>query len=365
VQKIGGLILLDKINQVRRLFEKFGIDGLLVTNELNRRYLTEFTGSAGVVLITQQEALFLTDFRYDKQAREQIKGYEINIHQSSRFLMDNIIQNVNKLGIKKLGFEAGDMTFNFYSELKNAIGVNLVPTTKVVEKLRLVKTESEVEKIRKAAKIGDAAFNHIQSIIRPGVTELDVAIELEHFMKKQGASGNSSHSLIVDSGNRGALPHGVASDKVIESGDMVTLDYGALYEGYRSDMTRTLAVGTPDTKLAEIYTIVYDALQLTLETIKAGMSANEIDAIARDYIAGKGYGQYFGHGLGHGIGLDIHEDPFFSNNSTEELHPGMIVTIEPGIYIPELGGVRIEDDILVKENEIEILTLSPKQLIRL
>ena len=357
--------MLDKINQVRSLFDEFGIDGLLVTNELNRRYLTEFTGSAGVVLITQKEALFLTDFRYDKQAREQIEGYEINIYQSSRLLMENVIQNVNKLGIKKLGFEAGDVTFNFYTELQNTFNENLIPTTKVVERLRLVKNESEVEKIRKAAKIGDAAFDYIQSIIRPGVTELDVAIELEYFMKKQGASGNSSHSLIVASGHRGALPHGVASDKVIETGDMVTLDYGALYEGYKSDMTRTVAVGTPNAKLAAIYAIVNDALQLTLDTIKAGMSANEIDAIARDYIDGKGYGQYFGHGLGHGIGLNIHEDPFFSKNSTEELLPGMIVTIEPGIYIPGLGGVRIEDDILIKENEIEILTLSPKQLIRL
>lgn len=357
--------MLDKVNQIRGLFEEFGIDGLLVTNEQNRRYLTDFTGSAGLVLITENDALFLTDFRYGEQAHAQITGYEINIHPSSRGVMDSIAHNVSKLGITNLGFEAGDMNFNMYTQIKNAIAENLVPTTKIVERLRLVKNEVEIEKIRKAAVIGDAAFTHIQSMIRPGVTELEVAIELEHFMKKQGASGNSSHSLIVASGRRGALPHGVASDKVIEQGDMVTLDYGALYEGYRSDMTRTLAVGEPDAKLVEIYTVVNDALQLTLDTIKAGMAANEIDAIARDYIDGKGYGQYFGHGLGHGIGLDIHEEPFFAKSNTDKLLPGMIVTIEPGIYIPELGGVRIEDDILVKENEVEILTLSPKQLIRL
>jgi Xaa-Pro aminopeptidase len=233
---------------------------------------------------------------------------------------------------------------------------------KVVEKLRLLKSVEEIEKIRRAAEISDAAFDFIQQVIRPGVTELEISNELEHFMKRKGAS-RGAFSFIVASGHRGALPHGVASEKIIEKGDMVTLDFGAVYEGYCSDITRTLAVGEVNPKLIEIYNIVRNALQLTLKHLKVGMTGKEVDAIARDYIAEKGYGDYFGHGLGHGIGLNIHEDPFFSKNSEELLQTGMVVTIEPGIYIPELGGIRIEDDVLMKEDGIEILTHSPKELI--
>lgn len=353
---------MNYIKRVRKEFEKLEIDGLLITDELNRRYMTGFTGTAGVALITKDDALFLTDFRYDKQAREQVSDYNVIIHKSSAGLIESILETAKRLDIKNLGFEASNVSFDFYSKLKDKSELNLVATTKVIEEFRLIKTEEEVEKIRQAAKISDAAFTHIQDFIRPGVTELEVSHELEHFMKKQGADGGS-FTFIVASGNRGALPHGVASEKVIEQGEMVKLDFGALYKGYCSDMTRTLSVGEPNPKLKEIYSIVHDALQLTLDTIQAGMSAKEVDSIARDYITENGYGEYFGHGLGHAIGLNIHEDPFFSQSSTQELQPGMVVTIEPGIYIPELGGVRIEDDILIKEDGIEILTHSPKDLI--
>lgn len=353
---------MGNIKRVRQEFERLGIDGLLITDELNRRYMTGFTGTAGVALITKDEALFLTDFRYDKQAHEQVANYDVIIHKSSAGLMGSILDTAKKLNIKNLGFEASDVNYDFYSKLKDKSRLNLVPTTKVIETFRLIKTEKEVENIRQAAKISDAAYIHIQGFIRPGVTELEVSHELERFMKKQGADGGS-FTFIVASGHRGALPHGVASEKVIEKGEMVKLDFGALYKGYCSDMTRTLSVGEPNPKLKDIYDIVNGALQHTLDTIKAGMTANEIDSIARDYITEKGYGEYFGHGLGHGIGLNIHEDPFFSQNGTDKLQPGMVVTIEPGIYIPELGGVRIEDDILIKEDGIEILTHSSKELI--
>ncbi len=350
------------IKRTREKFETLGIDGLLITDELNRRYMTGFTGTAGVALITKDEAIFLTDFRYDEQAREQVLDYEVNIHKSSKGLMENILATTKRLSVKNLGFEASDVSYDFYSKLKEESELNLVPTTKFIETFRLIKTEEEIENIRQAAKFSDAAFTHIQGFIRPGVTELEVSNELEDFMKKQGADGGS-FKFIVASGHRGALPHGVASEKVIKKGDMVKLDFGALYKGYCSDMTRTLSVGEPNPKLKEIYDIVNGALQLTLNNIKAGMNAKEIDSIARDYITEKGYGEYFGHGLGHGIGLNIHEDPFFSQDGTDELLPGMVVTIEPGIYIPELGGVRIEDDILIKEDGIEILTHSTKDLI--
>lgn len=353
---------MSKLKELREQFDGVGIDGFIVTKAENRRYLTGFTGSAGAAIVTKTDAVFLTDFRYDKQAKEQVKDFDVNIHHQSQSLLDNAIENVERLGIKKLGFESQDVNFDFYSQLNKRLPVELVPVKKAVEKLRMVKTEEEISLLKKAAAIGDEAFEFIQGFIKPGVTELAVAAELEYFMRKKGATSNSS-KYIVASGYRGALPHGVASSKVIEQGEMVTLDYGALYDGYRSDMTRTLSVGEPNPKLKEIYEIVYDSLQACLEAIKPGMLSNEVDAVVRDYIDSKGYGQYFGHGAGHGIGLEIHEDPFFSKTTNFVMEPGMVVTIEPGIYIPEVGGVRIEDDVVITGNGCEIITKSPKDLI--
>lgn len=351
------------LKKVREQFQALNIDGLLITNAQNRRYLTGFTGTAGVVLISKKEAKFLTDFRYKGQAVEQVlRIYDINIHGGSHSLIDNVIEQVKAMKINKLGFEAEDINFEFYSQLNKKLNIDLVPTKKAIEQFRMVKTEEEIYKIKKAAEIGDAAFEYIRGFIRPGITELEVAHELEYFMRKRGATSNSS-AIIVASGHRSSLPHGVASDKVIENGDMVTLDYGALYQGYRSDMTRTLAVGEPKPELKKIYSIVHEALQRCLDTIKAGMLAKEVDAIVRDFITEKGYGEYFGHGSGHGIGLNIHEEPFFSRESEQELKTGMVVTIEPGIYIPNIGGVRIEDDVLIKEDCCEILTQSSRDLI--
>lgn len=353
-----------KLAGIRETLDELNIDGIIVTNAINRRYLTGFTGSAGVTLITKNESYFLTDFRYGKQAKEQVNHYETIIYQSSRLMMEHLLEQIQKTNIQRLGFESDDVSFNFYTQLKELDSVELVPTTKVVEKLRMVKSEEEISNIRKATEISDAAFTYIQQVIRPGVSEKKIAIELDYFMKEQGAE-NGAFAYIVASGMRGALPHGVASDKKIKQGDMVTLDYGAVYNGYISDMTRTLAVGEPDAKLVEIYHIVNGALSATLEKLKVGMSAKEIDSIARDYISEKGYGDYFGHGLGHGIGLNVHEDPFFSQSGEDILQAGMVITIEPGIYLPEIGGVRIEDDVLIKEDGIEILTQSSKELIRL
>lgn len=355
---------MKKLADIRKALKELNVDGLLITNATNRRYLTGFTGSAGVTLITRKEAFLLTDFRYGGQAKAQVDHYETIIYQSSRFMIQSLVDHIQKLDIQRLGFESDDVSFNFYTQLKILDSVELVPTTKIVEKLRMIKSEEEVSNIRRAAEISDAAFIYIQEVIRPGVSEKKIAVELDYFMKEQGAE-NGAFAYIVASGARGALPHGIASDKTINDGDLITLDYGAVYNGYVSDMTRTLAVGNPDPKLVEIYHIVNDALSRTLEEIKVAMTAKEIDSIARDYITEKGYGDYFGHGLGHGIGLNVHEDPFFSQSGEDILKAGMVITIEPGIYLPEIGGVRIEDDVLIKEDGIEILTRSSKELIRL
>lgn len=269
---------------------------------------------------------------------------------------------MKKLGIKKLGFEQDHVTYSSHKAFNEAVQAELVPVSGLLEKIRLIKTDAEIKILKVAADIADAAYKHILEFIRPGISELDVSNELEFFMRKAGAT-SSSFDIIVASGKRSALPHGVATDKIIEKGDFVTLDYGAYYNGYVSDITRTLAVGEPEAKLKEIYEIVYEAQRLGMEGIKPGMTGKEADALTRDYISEKGYGEYFGHSTGHGIGLEVHEGPALSYKSDTKLEPGMIVTVEPGIYIPELGGVRIEDDTIITKDGNETLTHSTKELI--
>ncbi|MBO1626585.1 Xaa-Pro dipeptidase [Bacillus arachidis] len=351
---------MGKITKLRSAFDEAGIDGILLTNEYSRRYMTNFTGTAGVVLISNDRALFITDFRYVEQASKQAVGYEIVQHTG--LILDEVAKQVKNLGIQKLGFEQDDLTYSSYTAHKEAVEAEFVPTSGLVEKLRLIKTDSEIKILKEAAQIADAAFEHILSFIRPGVSEIEVSNELEFFMRKQGAT-SSSFDIIVASGLRSALPHGVASEKVIEKGDFVTLDFGAYYKGYCSDITRTIAVGEPSDKLKEIYNVVLEAQIRGVNGIKAGLTGREADALTRDYITEKGYGEYFGHSTGHGVGLEIHEAPGLAFRSETVLEPGMAVTVEPGIYIPGVGGVRIEDDIIITSEGNEVITKSPKELI--
>jgi len=351
---------MQKLEKLREAFHEKGIDGILITSNYNRRYISNFTGTAGVVLISEEKALFITDFRYVEQASKQAEGFTIIQHNG--LINEEIAEQVKQLGIKKLGFEQDYVTFSTFETYKQTIKAELVPVANLVENLRLIKTESEIKILKEAADIADAAFKHIIDYIKPGLTELEVSNELEFFMRKCGAT-SSSFNTIVASGVRSALPHGVASDKVIEKGEFVTLDYGALYNGYISDITRTVAVGEPSDKLKEIYNVVLESQLLAVEKIKPGMTGIEADALARDYITSHGYGEYFGHSLGHGIGLEVHEGPGLSVRSDIVLKPGMFVTVEPGIYIPGLGGVRIEDDTLITEDSNETITHSTKDLI--
>ncbi|BDG31404.1 Xaa-Pro dipeptidase [Parageobacillus thermoglucosidasius] len=352
--------MMGKLEKLRALFAEYDIDGMLVTNPYNRRYITGFTGTAGVAVISQDKAVFITDFRYIEQASKQVQGFEIVKHTGP--IVEEVAKQVARLHIQKLGFEQEDVSYATFKAYEQAVNAELVPTSLVVEKLRLIKSESEIKILKEAAAIADAAFEHILSFIRPGVKEIEVANELEFFMRKQGAT-SSSFDTIVASGYRSALPHGVATDKVIEKGELVTLDFGAYYNGYCSDITRTVAVGEISDELKTIYNIVLEAQLRGMKGIKPGMTGKEADALTRDYITEKGYGDYFGHSTGHGIGLEIHEGPTLSARSDIVLAPGMVVTVEPGIYIPGLGGVRIEDDTVVTENGNEALTHSPKELI--
>ncbi len=339
---------MEKIEKLRADFSTHGIDGMLITSPYNRRYISNFTGTSGVVLISADKAQFITDFRYIEQASKQCEGFEIV--KFSNTIPEEIAMQAKKLGIQKLGFEEDDLTVSSFKSYEKVIEAELVPVSGLIEKLRLIKTDAEIKILKVAADIADAAFKHILDFIRPGKTELEVSNELEFFMRRAGAT-SSSFDTIVASGKNSALPHGVASDKVIEKGDFVTMDYGAYYKGYVSDFTRTVAVGEPDPKLKEIYEIVLEAQLRGMEGIKPGMTGKQADALTRDLITEKGYGEYYGHSTGHGIGLEIHEGPALSFRSDVVLEPGMVVTCEPGIYIPDLGGVRIEDDTLIITND--------------
>jgi len=350
---------LMKLMKLREQMQKRELDSLLVTNPYNLRFITGFTGTAGLALITPNDAWFITDFRYTEQAGEQVT--EFKVVQAQKGLIDEVARIAGEAAVERLAFEQDYMTFATYSQYQEKLSATLEPVSGLIEKLRMVKSPEELEVLKAAAKIADDAFEHICGYIKAGMTELQVSNELEFFMRSQGAT-SSSFDIIVASGLRSALPHGVASDKKIEQGDLITLDFGALYNGYVSDITRTVAVGEPSDKLKEIYQVVLDSQVLALEKIKPGMTGIEADAIARDYINSKGYGEAFGHSTGHGIGLEVHEGPGLSFRSETVLEPGMAVTVEPGIYLPGIGGVRIEDDILITETGNERLTHSSKEL---
>ncbi|QOR65437.1 aminopeptidase P family protein [Cytobacillus suaedae] len=350
-----------KLEKLREGFKNYGVDGLLITNAYNRRYMTEFTGTAGVALVSETKAVFITDFRYVEQANKQIQHFEIVQHKGP--IIEEVAKQAAEMGIKKLGFEQDDLTFATYKAYEKEVNAEFIPVSGAIEKLRLIKSESEIKILKEAAEIADAAYSHILKFIRAGITELDVSNELEFFMRKNGAI-SSSFDIIVASGYRSALPHGVASDKIIEKGDFVTLDFGAYYKGYCSDITRTLAVGEPSEELKKIYNIVLEAQLRGMAGIKPGITGKEADALTRDYITEHGYGEYFGHSTGHGLGMEVHEQPSLSVKADSAvLEPGMVVTVEPGIYVAGLGGVRIEDDTVITLNGNESLTYSTKELI--
>ena len=352
--------MIERVNKLQAQLEKNEIDALLVTKRENIRYLSGFTGSSGVIVITSDSASFITDFRYTEQANDQVKGYDIIELDTS--LIKSVADVVSRESIKRLGIEQDAMTVGQYRAYEKEVDAQLIETSGIVEKLRLIKDESEIKIMKEAAAIADAAYTHIQTFIRPGRTEREVANELEMFMRSKGAD-SSSFDMIVASGLRSALPHGVASDKVIQTGELVTLDFGAYYKGYCSDITRTLAVGPISDELRQIYDTVLRAQLAGVEGIRAGITGIEADALTRDIIKEAGYGEYFGHSTGHGLGMEVHEAPGLSFRSDTVLEPGMVVTIEPGIYINGVGGCRIEDDVVITEDGCYLLTQSPKELI--
>lgn len=350
---------MDKIAKIHDLLNKQDLDAIVILSDYNRRYISEFTGTSGALLISKNENKLITDFRYIEQATNQATNFEI-INRSGS-INDEIISIINSQNFQKVGFEGHLVSYDTYQILNKATA-QLVSFGNEIEHIREIKTPEEIEKIKVAAKIVDDTYNYLLETVKAGMTEREVKALLESKMLELGADG-PSFDTIVASGYRGALPHGVASDKVIEQGDMITLDFGAYYRGYCSDITRTFAIGEPDAKLKEIYDIVLKSQIKAINEIKPGMSVEEADALSRDYIDAHGYGKEFGHSLGHGIGLDIHEGPLLSKNANGTIEVNNCVTIEPGIYVDGLGGVRIEDDILITENGCEVFTKCTKDLI--
>lgn len=351
---------MTRLDKLRTEMIDKGLDALLVTSPYNLRYVSNFTGTTGLAVITLKKAYFVTDFRYTQQAAKQAQGFEVV--QNFGSIYDEVSRIVTKDNLNTLGFEENFITFRIYDLLKEMIPCELVPVAGLIEELREVKDENEIATIRKACEIADSAFKFILGEIKTGMTEIEVANKLDFHMRSLGATG-VSFDTIVASGVRSAMPHGVASEKRIEMGDMITLDFGCYYQGYVSDMTRTFAIGDPGQKLKDIHQLVLDAQLMVNEAAKPGITGVELDAVARNYFAKYGYADAFGHSTGHGIGLEVHEGPNVSRLAEKAFVPGNVITNEPGLYFPDLGGVRIEDDLVITETGNKVLVHSPKELI--
>ncbi|NEW06229.1 aminopeptidase P family protein [Paenibacillus sp. SYP-B3998] len=350
-----------RIERLRKVMQQQDLSALLITNDYNRTYVSGFTGSSGFVLITLDRAILLTDFRYMTQAPQQAKLFEVIEHKPRP--IETIKEILVKDGITKLGFEQVDVSYgDFLSYQEGLSGIEFVPTSRLVEQIRIVKDEAEIQIMQEAADLADQTFSHILAFIKPGAVEKDIALEIEMFIRKNGGT-STSFETIVASGERSALPHGKASDRVLQGNEFVKLDFGAYYKGYCSDITRTVMLGKPTDKHKEIYDIVLEAQLNCLANLKPGITGREGDAFARDVIVKHGYGDNFGHGTGHGLGMEVHESPRLSKTEDMVLTAGMVVTVEPGIYLPDFGGVRIEDDVVITDTGIKILTHSTKDFL--
>lgn len=350
-----------RLARLRDRMTEQNLDAMLILGPVNRAYMSGFTGSAGALLISKADALLFTDFRYTDQAAAQAPAFVVR--QPERSISESVNAACQELHVRRIGFEGNFITVDDRPLFEDASGEReLLSATGLVESLRTIKDADEVAAMRQAARIADQAWAQMLAHIRAGVEERELAVELEYRMKKLGAEA-LSFDIIVASGVRSALPHGRASAKTIEQGDLVTFDFGCVYQGYCSDMTRTVMVGEPTAKQREIYEIVLESQVRGVAACRPGMTGKELDEVCRSYIREKGFAEAFGHGTGHGVGRDIHEKPGVNARSDQELAAGMVVTIEPGIYLSGWGGVRIEDMVLVTADGCERLSQSPKGLL--
>ncbi|HOK64483.1 MAG TPA: Xaa-Pro peptidase family protein [Bacillota bacterium] len=350
----------DVLEKLRTKLVEDSVDGLLISKPENWRYVSGFTGDSGVLLITAEHSFLFTDSRYTEQARSEAPDFTV----VKTVIEEDVVKNtVNELGLKRIGFEKDYVTYAMWERLRDRFEKQeLVGISGWVEELRMIKTSEEVEYISRAQKIAENAFERLLPLIKVGTSEIDLALELEFTMRKMGSEG-VAFPFIVVSGPRSSLPHGQPSTRKLEPGDFVTFDFGARFQGYCSDMTRTIVIGPLDEKHKEIYEVVLAAQLTALDVIGPGVIGKEVDLAGRKVIEEAGYGEYFGHGIGHGVGLNVHERPSVGRTSEDILEPGMVITVEPGIYIEGFGGVRIEDMVVVTEEGMRNLTASRKELI--
>jgi len=342
-----------------RVSEAQEADALLVLGLTNIRYLSGFTGSDGALLLTGAGRTLLCDSRYTLQA-----GGEAGLCAVAEYKIkaDGIASLLAEAGCRRVAYDAEQVTVAFFNTLVAALpAVEFVPLADDLDQLRTVKSAAEIAAVETAAALASGALHTVLPLVKPGISERQLALELEMEMRKAGAD-DKAFEFIVASGERGALPHGRPTDRLLQSGELVTVDFGACCAGYNSDETVTLAVGKPDGKLLEIYRVVKEAHDLAIDAVRPGVACSLLDAVARQHIENCGFGEYFGHGLGHGVGLEVHEKPVVSSRSRQQLQEGMIITVEPGIYIPGVGGVRIEDLLVVTADGCRMLSLINKEL---
>lgn len=355
------------MNKFERLFAVLPdeIDAAIITSDVNCRYFSGMKSSAGTVVAFREKAYLIIDFRYIEAATKKVKDAQVILQGK---LFDQINELLKKHGAKTAAIESDTMTvsmLNMYKERITAAEiVSSSALSDAIGELRIVKTQDEIDKMIKAQRIAEAAFENVLNFIKPGVTEKEIGLCLDYYMLKNGAEALSFDTIAITGANT-SLPHGVPGDNVVKEGSFVLMDYGATYDGYHSDMTRTVCVGKPTEKMEQVYNIVLDAQLKTIAAIKEGITGHDADKVARDVITAAGYGEMFGHSLGHGVGMEIHEAPTAAPSSTRVLKENMIVTVEPGIYIPGEFGVRIEDFVIVKKDGCENMTLAKKSLISL
>ena len=354
-------IISKRLEKLRTKLEEMHLDAILITKRENYLYLSGFSGTSAFVIITRTQAILLTDFRYIEQATREASLYKIIQYKANA--VEEIIKILNLNRVEKLGFEDNYFTYSKYCEYETKLSLKtLVPIGNMIELLRAKKDNFEMDMIKKAVEIADKTFEHIINYIKPGVREIEIAAELEYYMRRQGASGRSFETIVA-SGERSSMPHGVASTRKLKIGDVVTVDYGAVYKNYCSDITRTVFLGKPADEIKKIYNIVLEAQVKAIDAAVRGAICKDIDNVARDWISSHGYGKNFGHGLGHSLGLEVHEEPRFSISDEMKIENGTVMTVEPGIYIDGVWGVRIEDVILVDDEKPVVLTKATKEIV--
>jgi len=351
----------SRLEKVRQAAAAKDVEAILISQPENQYYLSNFDGE-GFLLITPQQTLLATDFRYTEQARQQAPDWEL--FQITGSITDWFPRLIADLKITSLGFEAGSTTLATYQKLVKALdesrpALKFIPLEALVESIRAIKEPEEIEFITIAAEISDSALEYIEDVIRPGMSEEDIAWEIEKYMRDEG-SQTMPFEVMVASGPNAALPHAKPTTRTINSSEPIVVDIGAKFEGYASDLSRTICLGTPGDTLNKVYEIVLSAQLTAIDKIRHGMTGSEIDSLARTIIEQAGYGEAFGHGLGHGVGLAIHEHPTISQISSETISENMVFTIEPGIYLPGWGGVRIEDLVVIENGKAKVISKARK-----